>query len=458
MKSFCCRKLEWDERASACARTIPPPGEKGRFSMSMTPVAPVWRCLLFTGLAAAAVFASTAFAQVNQAASEWNVAERPRPAYDPAGLRSGGFMVYPSLELGVGNDDNIYRQPEGVRQDTKRSVRPRVFGVSQWRNHEVVLDAGLDASFFGDAEDENVTNWFAGAGGRLDVTRDAWVRAGLNFRELHEERGDPESPSTAVRPVSRQLAGVRIEAYRRVNHLNFRVEGALSDIAYDDAVDGVTGERLVQNDRNRSENELSVRVGWDMAVGYEAFARTTRYSRRYERPQGEDRYVRDSDGTEAVLGARLDLGTVLAGELFGGYRRQAYDSDDRLPEVEGVSYGASLTWNITPLTTIRSTGRRTVNESTLRQASGYLSSGLELDVDHELRRNLIVGAHVSMTANEYVGIARQDDIAMGIVRATWLVNRSVRAHMGYRAQRRDSTYQRDDYDKNFVYLDVRLSF
>ena len=401
--------------------------------------------------------ASSALAQVNNSASEWNVAQRPRPAYDPAGIRAGGFSVYPSIELGVGSDDNIYRQPQDKTQDSIRYVRPRFFGVSRWQNHQVELDAGVDASFHGEAEDENITNWFAGTAGRLDITRDAWVSAGLNVRALHEERGDPNSPRTAAQPISRQLSGGRLEAFQRMNRLSFGVEGRYDNIAYDDSVDSVTGQRLVQNDRDRSESEVSARLGWDLALGYEAYLRATRFVRRYDRPQGEDRYDRDSDGTEFAIGSTLNLGAVLAGDLFAGFREQAYEQDERLPTFEGVSYGGALTWNVSPLTTVRGTARRTVDESTLRQASGYLASAFELAVDHELRRNLLLSASAAITNNEYVGIAREDDIATGVIRGTWLMSRNLHADFGYRVQRRDSTVEKDDYDKNFLYVNVRLS-
>ena len=418
---------------------------------------PYWPRSLSVGLGALALAASGALAQMNDSAADYNVDERPRPEYDPSGIRTGGFTVFPSVEFGIGSDNNIYRQSRDPQQDSIRFVRPQIYGVSQWQNHEIEMNAGLDASYFEEAQAEDVTNWFAGASGRLDVTRDAWVSAALIARELHEERGDPNFPTRAASPVSRQLSSARVEAFQRVSRVSLGVEGSYTGIAYEDALDSVTGARLVQNDRNRSESEISARIAWDVAAGNEAYVRATRYVRRYDRPQGEDRYERDSDGTEVVIGSRLDLGAVIAGDLFAGYRSQVYEQDERLPAVEGVSYGGALTWNASPLTTLRGTARRTVDESTLRQASGYLASAFELALDHELRRNLLIGVSAGVVNNSYVGIAREDDIATGEIRGTWLMSRSLHAEFGYRVQRRDSTVERDDYEKNFVYLDVRLS-
>lgn len=384
------------------------------------------------------------------------VSERPRLAYDPLGVRVGGFLLYPSVEFGVRSDDNLYERKEEEKRGAIVHLRPRIAGVSQWRNHEIEFAAGLEANEFRDPQEKDLTNWFVGTAGRLDITRDAWVRASLDARKLHDERGDPDSPSTVDRPVSRQRLSARIEGFWQVNRLSLGVEGRYADIAYEDPIHTVTGRRVVQNDRDRNEGQFSARVGWELMPAREAFVRATRYVRSYDRPEGNERYRRDSDGTEFVAGARMDLGSLLFADLFFGYRKQSYDNDGRLPAVEGQTYGGSLTWNVTRLTTIHGEVARTVNETALSKAAGNLSTAYELGADHELLRNLLLGASIGLTTNRYVGSGREDEILRLGSAATWLINRNLRAVFSYRFQQRDSTVDRDDYDKNLVYLSVRL--
>lgn len=415
--------------------------------------------LLAAGLLfAAALPASDIAAQTGGvAAAELDVLNRARPELDPLGMGGeGGFVLYPSFEIGLAGDDNIYRQPEEETSDTVRYFRPRIFGVSRWSRHEFLLDAGMDASDFANADGENVTNWYAGLGGRIDISRDAWLRANLTLRELHEERGDPESPFTALEPVSRKMSDLAVEAFRRWNRFSFGIEGRSAGLAYEDAVDAVTGRILTQRDRDRDEREVSARIGLDISPGNEIFLRATRFSRRYDRLQGEDLFARDSDGEETALGIKLDVGALIGGELFAGYRKQSYDRDERLPEVDGISYGGALTWNPTPLTTVRGAARRTVNESALRRASGYLASSVNIGLDHELRRNVLIGGDVGLFVNEYVGIEREDEIVTGTIRLVWKINRTAEADLGLRIQRRESSFPRDNYDKDYVYLNVRF--
>ena len=404
-------------------------------------------------LAAAALVALPLLASAGQEVTRWDVRERPRPAYDSVGIRAGGFLIFPSMEVDASNNDNIYKEDQGENSDRVFSLRPRIFGASQWSNHELNFDAGVDSRSFSRESREDALNWFAGVEGRLDVARDFHFRAAVNARRLHEDRGDPNSPRAAKRPVSRNLLSAEVGAFRRMNRLNLQFEGKFADVAYDNATDARTGMRVVQNDRNRKEAEIGARIGWEITPGYEAFVRAKHYARRYTRLQKG--FDRDSDGSEFVAGAALDLGSVFSGELFLGYREQEFE-DFRLPSAEGLSFGASLTWNPTALTTVWGMAEHSVDESTLRQASGYLATSFRVGVDHELRRNLLVGAELGVADNRYEGIARVDDILSGRVSGTWFINRSLRANFGYRFQRRDSTVIRDDYDENVFFFSVLL--
>lgn len=200
-----------------------------------------------------------------------------------------------------------------------------------------------------------------------------------------------------------------------------------------------------------------VRASYEIVPEYEAFVRATRHVRSYESLQGGDRFDRDSDGWELVAGTALDLGGVVFGEVFAGWRTQDYD-DPRLPAVDGPSFGGRLIWNVTPLTTVGGFVQRTVEESTLGGASGFLATAAGVGVDHELLRNLILGAELEFTNNDYEGIRRDDDLLGVGIGGTWLVNRNVRAELGYRFDTRDSTVSGAGYDSQIVTVTVRLQY
>ena len=128
--------------------------------------------LLIAASAAVLAFAGTP-SPAGAQAPERGVAvrERPRPELDAAGLPAGAFRLYPSFEVGVLTDDNIYRSAEDETDDHVVSFRPRLTAVSQWSNHELVFDAGVEWDKFHVHRDESTEDWFLSLGGRLDITR-----------------------------------------------------------------------------------------------------------------------------------------------------------------------------------------------------------------------------------------------------------------------------------------------
>ena len=376
------------------------------------------------------------------------VRERPREAYDATGFRAGAFLLFPTIDLGVRHEDNVYRVEDGEVDDFVTFVHPRIRAVSSWANHEIALDAGVEADFFDSNGDEDSTDWFVTTAGRLDVLRHTNVSADLDLRRRHEDRGDPNATQVGE-PVVYDSQGVGVGGFHRFNRLALRVEGRSTELSYDQASQG---------DRDRRRSELMLRAGYEIVPEYEAFVRVHWNRRDYERRQG--RFDRDSRGWKLVVGTARDLGGLVFGEVSAGYRKQDYD-DPRLPAVDGLAIDGSLTWNVTPLTTVNAFVERSVEESVL-DASAFLATSSGVGVDHELLRNLILGADLGMIRNRYepvAGAPRREDERIGVgIEGTWLVNRHLHAALGYRFEKRRSTAAGADYDNNVLTLGMRLQY
>jgi hypothetical protein len=72
-----------------------------------------------------------------------------------------------------------------------------------------------------------------------------------------------------------------------------------------------------------------------------------------------------------------------------------------------------------------------VEDSGIPGSSGYLSTNVAAQVDHELMRNLIVTGQISSGQDEYEGIDREDDRLTAGVSATYLINRRAGLTVGY---------------------------
>ena len=375
------------------------------------------------------------------------VEERPRPDYDAIGMPAGAFLVFPSVELEWRRDDNIFRTKDDKALDHVLIIRPGARAVSRWSNHELVLDAGATGTLHRTFPDENKVDWFTNLGGRVDVTRDTKLSAGLSAYDLKEEPDTP-TPATVGVTGDHRLLGGNVGASHRLNRLAGTLEGRFIDLSYDE-FENKTLDRL--------EVELSGQVGYQIFPEYEVLVRATGYKRDYERPQIGNLY-RNSDGWELVAGADLDLGGLVVGEVVAGWRRQDYQHPV-LPTISEPTLGLSLEWNVTPLTTISANVERRIGE-TESQASGVLATSTGFGVDHELRRNLTLTAGVGFLNEAYQVFADapplEDDLQNVHLGATWLIDRNTQLGFGYRFEKKDSTAPTDVFEANVVSLNLRL--
>ena len=403
---------------------------------------------LFALLAALTVPPASAM----QAERGETVTERTLPGYDALGLRLGAFDLFPSLELGSRYDDNIYRVDDdraegGTPSDRALFVHPRLRAQSRWSRHSLALDARARTDRFRDNEEEDNTDWFVVVTGHVDVGRDSELHASAELREQREGRGGAYS-IIGGEPDTFETRTATVGWRNQLNRVSLSVDARYDDYEYDNPA---------RQFRNRSDREWRSQAGYRFSPGYEAFARVTRFERRYD---GRNRrgLDRDSDGWEFAAGVELDLGGLVFGELFAGYRRQAYE-DAGLRSIKRPSFGAALDWNVTPLTTVSGRVSRTVQETVL-DASGVLATQAEASVAHELLRNLVLAVTADYTVNNYRVIGRQGrhegDIWGGEIGIRWLTKRRLHLDLSYRYETRDSTLPLDDYGNHVASLSVTL--
>ena len=89
-------------------------------------------------------------------------------------------------------------------------------------------------------------------------------------------------------------------------------------------------------------------------------------------------------------------------------------------------------------------------------AAGSMVSSLELGVDHELMRNVILGANGSLTRDDFEGISRTDYIYGAGADVTYLLNRYFSFGLDYGYQRRDADTAGGGYPRGPVTEGGRL--
>lgn len=377
-----------------------------------------------------------------------SVMERARPGYDAAGIRAGGFMVYPEASISESYNDNIYATPNSTEEDFITTLAANVRVNSTWSRHALSLRGGISQDFYADNNDEDRFDWNVGAGGQLDVTPSTALTGSLGYAQLNEDRGDPNSPVAASEPIEYTLMTAQAGFSQRFNRVTVGAGGEYRDYDYDDAT-SVLGVPIDQDARDREEYYERARLGYSLSPDTSVYIEGQLDQREYDQQPPVVATNRDSDGRQVVVGSDFSLTNLAQGGIYVGYREREYDNP-AFSDTDGLAYGADVEWFVTPLTTVTFTADASVQETTVGGASGYDRQRVGVDVDHELLRNLIASGGLSYDMNDFNDSGREDDTLGARAGLIYLLNRNLDVELGYVFTDRDSNNPAFDYTRNVV--------
>jgi hypothetical protein len=379
------------------------------------------------------------------------VTGRPRPDYDPLGIRAGGFLIYPSFTVDGDYNDNIFADDENEESDFIFTLSPRVAVRSNFPRHSLNWTVETDVGRYVDNTDENFWDYGTNLAGRLDITRNNRLLGEARFAHGHDERDDPEDPGAEVseEPVEFDDYGGTLGFEQDFNRFNFRVLSTVDRRDYDeDDPDQPEDDR----DRNlygarlRTGYFVSPRINAFLEGGYEREVRDT--SDRSTTPP----LKRDNTVYDARVGTGIDITGLIFGEVSVGWGFQQFDESD-LDSDNSLVYGAGLTWNPTQLTSLSLEGNGGFEPSDT--GSSRLTHRLGLRVDHELLRNVLIGGRIAYRRDDFQDTDRVDnrfDVGPDI---TYLLNRYLSVGAGYTFTTRDSDDSDREFDRNLI--TVRLT-
>jgi hypothetical protein len=383
------------------------------------------------------------------------VTNRPRPELDPLGVRAGSFLISPRLGLQELYNDNIFATDRDTTDDFITLVSPRVDVVSDWTKHAFDLYAKAAIGRHADQTGEDFEDFSVGTNGRLDITQRANLRAGVSYDRLHEGRGSPDDvlrrgDLPPVEPTIFDVGSVFLTYQQTRGPFLLESGGVVDRLAYDN-VRTEDGGIITNDDRDRSIIAGSLKMGYEFIPGYTAFARGAVDYRLYDNLDAFNRVDRSSNGYLIEVGTDLDVTAVLFGNVAIGYRSQDYD-DPSFPTIGDVAGRASLTWNPTGLTTVSASITREIIETTVSGSAAIFETVGRVALDHELLRNLLLQAAVSVSDDDYQDIDRSDTYVRAGFGANYLMNRYIRLDLSYEYLSLGTNAQEEEFTTNTLFL------
>jgi hypothetical protein len=398
------------------------------------------RLLAVVAGAAASLVASGADAQ--EPDPNVPVTARPRPDYDPLGIRAGGFLIYPSTSVSGSYNDNILATNDDEEDDFIFTVSPQIAARSNFPRHSLNFVVQSDVGRYVDHTDEDFWDFNAATAGRLDITRNNRLTGTLNAGRKHEARDDPDDPGADVsrEPVKYWVYGGSAGFEQDFNRVNFGLLGTFERNDYE------------EQDANEDERDANL-YGGRLRAGYFVSPRINAFLQGgYEREQRDasNRSQRDNNVYSVGVGTAIDFTGLLFGEANVGWATQEFD-DSQFQGGSGLTYGVNLTWNPTQLTSLRLDGAGGYEPSDV--GASNLTSQIGLLVDHELLRNVLIGGEVSYTRDDFQDAGGRTDNRFDVgPDITYLLNRYLSVGAGYVFTKQDSDDSQEEFTRNVVTL------
>ena len=311
------------------------------------------------------------------------------------------------LSVGGGYTDNVFSTENDKTGDFISLIEPFVSISAAGEAFRLGASASAEIGRYASETSENYNDVTLSADGRYQIADGIFVFGGGDYAWLHEDRSSPDAVNGAE-PTEYTEGSVFAGVSAQTGALGVRLGANLRQLDYDDTpAPGLTPPTIDGDDRDRVMGEVGGRLSYAITPERRIFIQALYDKRNYDEARDAAGFQRDSDGVQAAVGMSGRFFGALTGEALLGVLSQGYD-DAAFDRTTVVDAGADLTWRPAPGTALTAVLDRSLEETTLRGASGYVSTSLGVRASRRLVGDLSARAFAFVTENDYQQIARKD--------------------------------------------------
>ncbi len=388
------------------------------------------------------------------------VLSRLRPDYDAQGIREGAFMIRPSIDEQAGYDSNVVGGSVDGRGSSELQSGASVSLNSDYSRDNFGISAGINDTRYWDVPRLSHTDYNASAGGALDIGRDQ-LTGSISYQSANEEPYDIGVNGSQLiqldKPLNFSDTDFRVSYTTTLGRFSLtpNVDYQLLRFAHGD-FSGVPIDNLsVFNQSLRDSNTLQggVIARYEFQPDRSAVLVVNGNYDHYIRPTELNIGVVDSTGATVLAGLDYQLTGATRLRALAGYQERFFNGNQYGNKGEPIGE-ADVIWNPTGLTTVTARYARTVEDATTDTVTGYTYDRLNLIVDHELFRDLLLQGNGQFENAAYEGSNLVQKQYGGGVGATYLINRNLQAALSYQFIEHD--FSDGTFSENIVLL--RLKF
>ena len=351
------------------------------------------------------------------------VLDRPRPEYDALGVPVSTFLLYPRLNVVTGYNDNIFATDTAVKGAGFVQLQPSAALRSQWSQHELDLNAHASINRWFSQGSEDTDDYGAALNGRLDVLASTKITGGASYDLETEPREAETSARNTVNPVQFGLWTAQLAGSHQFNRLQVSLSGTFDSYNYIDGRDALNNI-VDEHYRNVQDYGETLRADYALSPDTALFVSGNLNQHNYSTQPPLVPFNFNSHGSEILGGVNFQITSLVTGEVGVGYYQQDF-SHIVNQNLGGLAVHATVQWFPTELTTVTLKVNRLVQDSAIQTSAGYVDTGGQFEVDHELRYNVILSGLFSYNHDSYQGLDRTDERWTAGIGAKYLFTREV---------------------------------
>ena len=389
------------------------------------------------------------------------VNDRRQPDFDPQAVRVGSFSVLPYAEAGVQYETNVFATEEDEEADTVITIGVGGVANSDWRRHGLTFFGNSSYNEYLDLADNSALSTTIGTRARLDVQRGFTISPNISYSDIAEDRGNFAGGQGLAEPVRSTRLQAGVNAAYATGRLRLSATASSGQADYDDVALLETTRELDQDFRDNTTTSAQVRATFAVNPNFAVFTQGSTSQTKYDETVLVDSIERSRDREDVSVGAGADfeLAALIRGDVGVGYFENDVE-DEFYNDSDGLSVDASLTWLPTEITNVIFDARRGVVDFGLVDAASAVQTSYGARIVHELRRNVVLGAGVTITEEEYDDVDRTDEQTTLSANATYKLNPNIHFRGFARAVSRDASGPDANlgrsFDNQIVGVSIRL--
>ena len=354
------------------------------------------------------------------------------------------------MTVSQGYSSNIFATRNDMKDDFITLLQPEVDLNASGAGYRGELSAGAEIGRYWEYTSEDYEDYYVTGDGTVRIAPGWGLFGGLGYYWEHEERESPDDVAGAEPTEYENLQGYA-GVYGRTGKVTTRLGATYEGFDFHDVP--ASGGSINNDDRDRHEGSLGLRLGYEVAPAWTALFQGAVEKRSYEQETDDAGFDRDSDAWRAAVGVLYRPGRELSVELLGGVMNQDFD-DPSFETVETFDLAADVSWQPSQATLVRGYLDRSIEETTLAGASSYVSTGGGISLRQALRPDLSLGAGVSFYEDDYQGVSRLDRIFGASANLKYFFLPNFFVGTDYSFQQRDSSASGADYDEHRLFFSI----